>query len=431
MTTYTAANLSSNKTIRASVVSLAACANGLSDEDVHSISVYDPTVTISGKEESCVEGTTGNLDYVIVPENASSSAIASVTWTYGDGSIAGVTLDGTISLDPYDFYFGSSPLKAEVEWNPTLECSNDASSIVVTLVPTPVTQVNGINYLCEGDLRVLDVSTGTGEGDFTTSITWSRTDLYTGVTTLLAEDEDNDETSREIEEGGAYTATVVNSENGLVCKDSNTFEVEEFFFNQEAEIRTPLVADGYVDLFSAEAESLPYTVYGKSYVEDARHIPNVGTFGEPSYDWDYVGLGNENGLSSKDVINGVEQATYNLSETEQVIYTVNYHKCSKSDTVTIIVLPPVYIPEVFTPNGDGLYDTWEIVGLTNEYPGSELKVFNRWGGIVYKNEGGYNEEWDGTFKDRGTEVPDGVYYYILELNDPQSKMLKGNVTIIR
>ena len=94
-------------------------------------------------------------------------------------------------------------------------------------------------------------------------------------------------------------------------------------------------------------------------------------------------------------------------------------------------MPPVSIPEVFTPNGDGLYDNWEIVGLTDEYPGAELKVFNRWGNIVYKNEGGYNDPWDGTFKDRGNEVPDGVYYYVLELNDPLSKTLHGNVTIIR
>ncbi len=64
------------------------------------------------------------------------------------------------------------------------------------------------------------------------------------------------------------------------------------------------------------------------------------------------------------------------------------------------------IPNVFTPNGDGINDRFEIPYL-ERYISSELYVYNRWGQLVFKGAN-YTGNWDG-----GT-LPDGVYFYILK-----------------
>ncbi|MCX7986171.1 MAG: gliding motility-associated C-terminal domain-containing protein [Bacteroidales bacterium] len=80
---------------------------------------------------------------------------------------------------------------------------------------------------------------------------------------------------------------------------------------------------------------------------------------------------------------------------------------------------------VLTPNGDGINDFWIIDGI-DLYPNNSVKVYVRGGGLVFEAKP-YRNNWSGTRK--GVKLPDGTYYYILDLGDG-SKVLKGNVTII-
>ncbi|MEI7594965.1 MAG: gliding motility-associated C-terminal domain-containing protein [Bacteroidota bacterium] len=94
------------------------------------------------------------------------------------------------------------------------------------------------------------------------------------------------------------------------------------------------------------------------------------------------------------------------------------------DSVTITSINcEVTAPNVFTPNGDGINDQLVFVGL-NEYPGSKLLVFNRWGKKVYQNDS-YNNDWDG---DNST---DGTYYYILSFPVNTLPTISGTVNIMR
>jgi len=100
--------------------------------------------------------------------------------------------------------------------------------------------------------------------------------------------------------------------------------------------------------------------------------------------------------------------------------------CSVSDTLFIKVLKSPEIPNAFSPNGDGVNDTWNIKYLES-YPGATVDVFNRYGQVVFRSFG-YNRPWDGT--SNGQLLPIGTYYYIINPKNGKP-MYTGSITIIR
>ena len=75
------------------------------------------------------------------------------------------------------------------------------------------------------------------------------------------------------------------------------------------------------------------------------------------------------------------------------------------------------IPNIFTPNGDGINDLFTIPCLSTTQTG-ELIVFNRWGDVVYETDK-YHNQWDGTHN--GQPLPDGTYFYILRANGEETQ----------
>jgi len=100
--------------------------------------------------------------------------------------------------------------------------------------------------------------------------------------------------------------------------------------------------------------------------------------------------------------------------------------CSASDTLNVFVLSDINIPNTFTPNGDGINDTWRILFL-DQYKTSLVEVYTTSGQVVFRSKG-YDISWDGTFK--GSKVPVGTYYYVIDLGDG-SPRLSGYVTVFR
>jgi gliding motility-associated-like protein len=101
--------------------------------------------------------------------------------------------------------------------------------------------------------------------------------------------------------------------------------------------------------------------------------------------------------------------------------------CSAFDTVRITVLKPLLIPNAFSPNGDGINDTWQIPYLV-DYPGHVVEVYNRYGQVVYRVVG-YSKPWDGTIN--GKPLPVGVYYYIIDLKKEKYPQITGPLTILK
>jgi gliding motility-associated-like protein len=116
-----------------------------------------------------------------------------------------------------------------------------------------------------------------------------------------------------------------------------------------------------------------------------------------------------------------------LYQGEYTVSVVDANKCTYSAS---IVLEDSYedclkIPNVFTPNGDGINDDWEI-GNIDMFPKAHIYVFNRWGQMIYNAEGS-DGNWNGDY--RGHKVPAGTYMYIIDLHNG-AEPYDGTVTII-
>lgn len=91
----------------------------------------------------------------------------------------------------------------------------------------------------------------------------------------------------------------------------------------------------------------------------------------------------------------------------------------------------IWVPEGFSPNGDGENDYLIIKG--NEYFTISIKIINRWGNSIYESAD-YQDDWNGKPNTGllidNSEVPEGTYFYIIDLNN-KTKPIQGSITIKR
>ena len=114
---------------------------------------------------------------------------------------------------------------------------------------------------------------------------------------------------------------------------------------------------------------------------------------------------------------------------DEILYTLRIttlEGCAVSDTMRVKVLKEPFVPNAFSPNGDGINDFW-VIKYLEFYPDATIQIFNRYGQPVYLSTG-YAQPWDGKFK--GVDLPVGTYYYIINPRNGRN-IIKGAVTIIR
>ncbi len=96
------------------------------------------------------------------------------------------------------------------------------------------------------------------------------------------------------------------------------------------------------------------------------------------------------------------------------------------DKMFVKVLKMPKVPNTFTPNGDGINDTW-IIQYLETYPNCKVQVFTRTGQLVFESRG-YKTPWDGRYN--GKALPFDTYYYIIEPENGR-KPVTGYVTIVK
>jgi len=115
--------------------------------------------------------------------------------------------------------------------------------------------------------------------------------------------------------------------------------------------------------------------------------------------------------------------------TDNITYTLNVVSATcgtATSSVFVRVYKKITIPNTFSPNNDGINDYWDINALVT-YPDCSVLVYNRYGQQIYQSTG-YAKPWDGKYN--GSPLPEGTYYYIIDLKDGAPK-ISGWVLIVR
>jgi gliding motility-associated-like protein len=106
-----------------------------------------------------------------------------------------------------------------------------------------------------------------------------------------------------------------------------------------------------------------------------------------------------------------------------LVVTSNQSSCPDSICFTYVVEPTeVIVPNIITPNGDGKNDSLVFKNL-EFYPNSDLKIYNRWGSMIYSSAN-YKNDW------QGGNVSDGTYYFVLNVPGLENGVKKGYVEIL-
>lgn len=209
---------------------------------------------------------------------------------------------------------------------------------------------------------------------------------------------DNFITITEQYDGAEISATVDCEENCDQLLTSNTLVLNVVSFNVDAGPDFEIFAGDSIQLegFSTENESIYWTPV--------------------------ISMSNPNSLTP----------FVGPNTTTQYFLHVSDGQCTIVDQMTVFVISELEVPNTFTPNSDGINDTWEIPGI-EKYPDALVQVYSRTGQLVFQTSG-YNspeKRWDGNSK-RGNELSPGVYFYVINLRSEDfPEPLKGHVTIIR
>ena len=157
----------------------------------------------------------------------------------------------------------------------------------------------------------------------------------------------------------------------------------------------------------------------------------ISNYSPVTYDW--APLDSLNCLNPDCSLIQVDPTT----TTTYQVTVINENGCTAIDSVTIRVIKdrPVYIPNVFSPNGDGTNDGFTIFSGPGLQSIESLQIFSRWGELVFQTGDILpNDEsvgWDGKFN--GEPVNPGVFVYIAQLRfaDQEVVQVEGDVTVLR
>jgi gliding motility-associated-like protein/uncharacterized repeat protein (TIGR01451 family) len=238
-----------------------------------------------------------------------------------------------------------------------------------------------------------------------------------------------------------YTITVHNLGNdtlrNIVVKDS----LYEKTIRQPASytIKTKPVTDGYlvdnvnfngrtdINLINSDESFLPPGVTS-SIVFVINVIPDTVTYLSNS------ATGSARSVAGGNNVSDISNNGNNPDSNDNGVWNE-----PEDNVPTVLILPglttPVthtlFIPEGFSPDGDGINDVFEIKGLPTDGVNS-ITIYNRWGNRVYYHEN-YNNSWQGYPNIAGTfgkdKLPQGTYYYVLEMKGSAGKAITGFIVL--
>ena len=145
---------------------------------------------------------------------------------------------------------------------------------------------------------------------------------------------------------------------------------------------------------------------------DITATPSGGT-GPYTYSW-------SNGSTENSINLSLSPGNYSVT-------IMDNNACIEDTSFVISTMNADCVPNVFTPNGDNINDTWNLEN-TFLYSDSKIKIYGRYGRLIFKSVG-YSTPWDGK-NENGNDVPEGAYFYFIEIGHGFDA-IKGSVIILR
>ncbi|MDF1673978.1 MAG: PKD domain-containing protein [Vicingaceae bacterium] len=182
----------------------------------------------------------------------------------------------------------------------------------------------------------------------------------------------------------------------------------------------------YINVFE-----LPTANFTMNPTSASMFDPNINFYDESfsnivSWNWDFGGTGFSNNQNPEHTFPS-DTGTYLITLT-----VTNANGCIASTTgeLTILGEHGIYIPNAFTPDGDGRNDVFGPKGFGISETNYAFRIFNRWGEVIFISKS-MNDGWDGTYK--GVLVPSDVYAWRVDYTDILGKKHKqvGHVTMIK
>lgn len=294
-----------------------------------------------------------------------SSGSLSYIWDFGDNS--GTTTD----QDPIHIFNAPGTYAVSLIAISSEGCTDTVvENIVVNPSPDATITANGATgAVCAGDSVVL---TAPFDADY--SYLWSTGDTTQSITVTRT---------------GNYGVTITSS---ALCSGIDDIEVS---------------------IFSESSVTIsPDTTISLGYSTTLVATGGIG------YEW-----------SPTETLNNAFSATPVATPSQNTTYTVTVtvaDGCITTREVTVSINTDfrIDVPNLFTPNGDGINDFWVISNIFTY--DSEVLIFNRWGTELYSSTS-YQNDWNGTNSD-GDPLADGTYYYVVKVGE---KVYKGAITILR
>lgn len=240
--------------------------------------------------------------------------------------------------------------------------------------------------------------------------------------------------------------TFMRSNDGCTAPPINQVTISHFTEQLDASIYYKDALFGKNDPFELiggeEIEVLPFpdtiTTYYQDTIDDIWPANGFTSFIWNSYNTNMDRQGGEDHI----VDSLLDGNTYNETgfvgllhkPMKNIVYTVEgvtNNGCVDYDTITVKVIPDIFIPSAFSPNNDNINDIWEIPYM-RLCPNAEVIIFNRWGVKLWTSDKDYiDNPWDGK-NSNGKDLKIGTYYYVIKFNDAKgSPDMAGSVTIVR
>jgi gliding motility-associated-like protein len=209
-------------------------------------------------------------------------------------------------------------------------------------------------------------------------------------------------------QGGCYDITLTTTENGC----SNTMTLQDYIC-----VENPPIAS--------------FTIYPNAFTQESQSISfNNTSTGAVSYSWDF-GDGQESNSFSPDHL------FTNTMQGYLVTLTASTPSGCSDETQVLISYNEgeiFYIPNTFTPDGDGFNQTFKPIFTTGFDPFNfEMLIYNRWGELIFETHDA-NRGWDGSYGMDGRDVQQGVYTYKIIYKNPkidERKTIVGHITLIK